>query len=342
MKIVILAGGEGSRLWPLSHPLCPKPFLRFFGQESLLQNTLRRFTSLCSFDSMIVVTQQSCEELARQQCREIDAKEEITILGEPIGRSTAPAFTMALCYLQEEGKVLQGEKVLLVPSDGLFSPESALIESVHRAAQKMHWEDIVVFGVAPLRAERSYGYILPGREEDGLFLESHFIEKPSQEQANCLVEEDRVLWNTGHLLITIEGFWREIARHAPDIAALQNCSYQEMLEKFPHLPSISMDHALLENSAHLVAVAVDAAWSDVGTWDRIYEVLKKNDNHTVWMACGQDIGSKGCFFLSEDIDIVTVGLDNVVVVATPRGVMVAHKDRLKEMQQCITQALTHA
>ncbi|MBS0628388.1 MAG: mannose-1-phosphate guanylyltransferase [Verrucomicrobia bacterium] len=337
MKIVILAGGEGSRLWPLSLRSHPKPLLRLGGTYSLLQKTLLRFLGAYDSSSIVVVTSEISKTLVQEQCNEVDPEKKISILTESIGKSTAPALALAFCFLKEEKKIDPLEPVLIVPSDGLISPLDNFLEKISLAQKRAREGFIVLFGVTPTKAETSYGYIRLGTAEGHFFKDNQFIEKPSKERAQKLILEERVLWNTGHLLLTAKTFWKEMMLHSPEIGNLEHLSLEKANEELMTLPSISIDYALLEKSQKVLACDMQVAWSDLGTWDRVYEAFEKDEKGNVQIGDIIDLESKNCFFLSDKKKVVTIGLEDMVVIATEEALFLAKKDQSYKIKEILKQ-----
>lgn len=337
MKIVILAGGEGSRLWPLSLKTHPKPLLRLGGAYSLLQKTLLRFLGTYDSSSIIVVTSELSKTLIQEQCDEVDPGKKISVLAESVGKSTAPALALAFCFLQEEKKIDPLEPILIVPSDGLISPLDNFLEKISLAQKRAKEGFIVLFGVMPTKAETSYGYIKLGAIEGHFFKENQFIEKPLKEKAEKLIAEGRVLWNTGHLLLTAKTFWEEMMLHAPEVGKLKLFSWQKANEELMTLPSISIDYALLEKSQKVLACDMQVTWSDLGTWDRVYDAFEKDDMGNVQIGDIVDFESKNCFFLSDKKKVVTIGLEDMVVIETEEALFLAKKDKSYKIGELLKQ-----
>ncbi len=340
MKIVILAGGQGSRLWPLSQKSHPKPLLRLGGTYSLLQKTLLRFLGTYEANSIVVVTGEESAFFVQEQCCEVDPERKISILSESVSRSTAPALALALRFLQEKKGMDPLEPILIVPSDGLIFPLDNFLEAITLSQRRAKEGFIVLFGVVPTKVETSYGYINLGVAEGHFFIRNKFTEKPAKEVAEKLIAEGNVLWNTGHLLLTAKTFWEEMALYCPEIRGLEYLSWERANEELSTLPNISIDYALLEKSQKVIACNMPVTWSDLGTWDRMYEAFEKDGEGNVQIGDIVDLGSKNCFFLSEKRQVVTIGLEDIVVVATEEAIFLAKKEEsykisevLKEMEK---------
>jgi mannose-1-phosphate guanylyltransferase/mannose-6-phosphate isomerase len=253
MEVIILAGGVGSRLWPLSTERAPKQFLRFGGGGSLLQKTLRRFSPIS--DRPVVCTERSLENRV---------KEEILghVVAEPVRRNTAPAVLLSVKYLIERLSVSADATVVITPSDHLIDPEEALLAALLEGESFAAQGNYVLFGVEPTRPETGYGYI---EQEAGSSRVSRFIEKPTVEIATQLISQGNVLWNSGICVVKIGTFLADLERFAPRL--LPRLGYDALLSTFGTLPSISLDKALLEHVPYRVVIPLKARWRDIGSWN---------------------------------------------------------------------------
>ncbi len=334
MKIVIFAGGKGTRLWPLSRSSFPKQFLSFGEGISLLQKTILRFLTGHGADSLIIVTNEPCAALVESQCLELDPSGKITILVEPCSRSTAPALCLALRFLEENGRLEPGECVLAAPSDALFFPEEDFLAVVSLARQGAEKGFLSIFGTVPTRPETGYGYLQIGDEVEGGFYVEKFVEKPPEARAEELIRAGGVLWNLGHILFDPELFWKELKRYSPEIAILKDLSFQKALEMMPELPSRTLDEGLLEKSSLVIGYPVHCFWSDIGSWDNVYEVLSKDEQGNVKRGSVLEKDSKNCLLLSEKRLIVAIGLEDLFVVETKDAILIGRRgtsQRVKEL-----------
>jgi len=335
MKIIVFAGGLGSRLWPLSQPFYPKPLLRLGSGYSFLQKTLLRFLGSFGADSLAVIAHQDYLQVVEQQSLEIDPKGQIVLIPERISRSTTVATALSILFLQEQGKLDEEEPLLLSPSDGLIFPLDNFLEEIFFAQKKAQQGNIVLFGVAPTHPEPSYGYIELAEIKNRLAKKKRFLEKPSSALAKELLGRADVLWNTGHILLTAKTFWEEMEKYSPKVACLRDMRYIQAVEQAEFLPDLSLDYALLEPSDKVYVSRVNITWSDMGTWDRIYEAAEKNSNGNVFLGKNLDVGSNNCLVLSEEIQVITLGLEELIVVATKEGVLVAKKGSADQMKQIL-------
>jgi mannose-1-phosphate guanylyltransferase/mannose-6-phosphate isomerase len=325
MKVIVLAGGKGSRLWPLSQPNYPKPLLRLAEGYSFLQRTLLRFLGSYPSSSLAVVFHQEYKETISQQCLEIAPKGDIVLIEEKVSRSTTIAAALGILALQEKGVLKENEPVLLSPSDARIFPLDIFLEEISFAQEALEKGYMAIFGVTPTHIEPSYGYIQAAEKGVRLSLKKQFIEKPSYEKTQELMKEGDLLWNTGHILLTPKIFWGELEQYCSQIASLRYLRYEDAVNTAHLMLDISLDHALLEPSLKVLVSRLDVNWSDMGTWDRIYEAVDKNNEGNVFLGNSIDVGSKNCLIVSNGIKVVTFGLEELIVVATEEGVLITKK-----------------
>ncbi|MFS8564232.1 MAG: mannose-1-phosphate guanylyltransferase [Rhabdochlamydiaceae bacterium] len=308
MKVLILAGGSGTRLWPTSREASPKQFLKL-GGESFFQKTLRRFLRLVSKEDIWAVTHQKYGAIIQEQIGEIDPSLTSQIILEPERKNTAPAIALALKFLEEK-KECMNEIVLVASSDHFIADEKRFLEKVAVAEGLAKQGKLVMLGVLPNKPETGYGYIKINQTTGAV---EAFVEKPSEERAGAFIQDGSYLWNCGIFMCRIETFWQELRLHYPTLAYF---SYQEILDAFPSLPPISIDYALMEKTKNGIAVVLDLAWSDIGSWDSIFDVSEKDGNCNVKIGNVLDIDTKNSLILGGKKLISTVGLEDMVIVET--------------------------
>jgi mannose-1-phosphate guanylyltransferase / mannose-6-phosphate isomerase len=336
MKVVILAGGGGTRLWPFSRLDYPKQFLVFKDQESLLQKSVKRFVDLSFVEKIIVVTQAHYAHLVEKQLAKIDPDGKIRILVEPYRKNTAPAISLAVRYIEEKLGASSDSPILILPSDHLISPEDVFLSYLMKVKEKRVQDKIVTFGIFPNRPETGYGYIQAGKKKNALFHEvKRFVEKPDLEKAKQYLFEGNYYWNAGIFFFTPNVYWQELQRHAPEIYTIARESYLELFHRFDQMPDISIDYALMEKTHNLLLCPLPVSWSDVGCWDSVYDVLEKDHNANVKVGNVVDIDTKNSLIMGGKKLISTIGLEDVLIVETPDALFMAKKGESQKVKKLI-------
>jgi len=335
MKIVILAGGSGKRLWPLSDKSLPKQFLKFLDHESLFQKTCKRFESFKDLDEIIVVTNKDYEKFAKKQIEEINFQKKIKILIEPHQRNTAGAILYSIKYLREKTTLKSDEKILILPSDHLIFPIDKFLSYLEKL-DKLSLNEIVIFGVRPHKIETGYGYVKIGKKiDDNLCQVESFIEKPNFETAQKLFFSEKYLWNAGIFLFTEKIFRDEIKKHAKELYKFYQLSFAKLLDLFNNIPKISIDYALMEKTKKIMVNILDISWSDVGSWDSLYDIMQKDENSNVTKGNVLTLNTKNSLIFAKKKLISTIGLENVLIVETENAIFLAKKGESQKVKQLI-------
>lgn len=351
MYAVILAGGGGTRLWPLSRPERPKPFLPLLGGETLLQRTAERVRILVGWDGTYVVAEQAHLPLVREQLPDVPAG---NLLGEPVGRNTAPAVALAAVAIARP----DDEVMLVLPADHHVAKEE-IFRGVAGAASQIaqgaaeDWPaPLVTLGIQPTGPETGYGYIVPDLDSarDLLGIRAYrakaFVEKPDRAGARRLWKETGTVWNSGIFIGRRASFRRLLERHAPDIVGPIREAVADpdrLRSAYPSLRETSFDYAVAEPAGRdgdIVVIGMDVGWSDLGSWAALLGVLAAREGAVVQRGHAEDLDSRGVLVESAGGRlVVTVGLRDTIVVDTPDVVLVCARDRAQEVKT-ILQRLT--
>src|SRR5690606_3381757 len=345
---VILSGGSGSRLWPLSRQLYPKQFLPLTGEQSLFQQTLQRLDHEM-IEAPIVICNQEHRFIVGEQLR-LAGRRAQSILLEPFGRNTAPAVAIAAQQLVSMGR---GDELMLVlPADHLITDQAAFLQALNVAQGAAEAGELVLFGIRPERPETGYGYVKCGQgnrldEASGALPVERFVEKPDHARACEFVELGAYFWNSGMFLFRASRYLEELRQHEPDIhetcqlAWSQSQSDFEFVridaEAFAFCPDRSIDYAVMEKTTRARLVPLSAGWSDVGAWSSLWEVGPKDEQGNVLKGDVLVHDSHNCYVHGSSKLVSLVGLEDVVVVETKDAVMVARKDRVQDIKHLVNQ-----
>lgn len=336
---VLLAGGAGSRLWPVSRDQLPKQFQPLVGEFSTYQQTLRRVSDSTIYDEPMVITNEDFRFFALRQAEEVDVP--ATVVLEPARRDSAAAMAAAAVLAERREP---GSLVLALAADHVVLDSDRFTDAVKLGAEAAAQGNIVVFGLTPTEPRTSYGYINPGQPIDGnedLCVVEAFVEKPDEETAISYVEKG-YLWNSGNFLFRADVMIAELAAHAPEILEAVTRSvdlFESDLgfvrldkESFEASPKNSIDYAVIENTKRMAVVRGHFRWSDIGSWDAIWEIADKQGDGNAVEGQGIFVDSEGCLIHSNSILTTVVGAKDLVVVATKDAVLVTPKDRVQSVK----------
>jgi mannose-1-phosphate guanylyltransferase/mannose-6-phosphate isomerase len=341
---VILSGGSGTRLWPMSRTHYPKQFLPLAGKESLLQQAALRVAGAAEFAAPLVIANEEHRFIIAEQLREIGIKPQALLL-EPVGRNTAPAVGIAALRLAEAG---DGALMLVMPSDHRIDDVAAFRAAVGRAASAAEAGHLVTFGINPEHAETAYGYIERGAklaETDGAFAVARFVEKPNAADAKRYVAAGDFFWNSGIFLLPAPLYIAELERLRPDMlaacrAALAAAKCDDDFVRldraaFADCPADSIDYAVMEHTTRAAVVPVTMGWSDLGSWVALWDIAARDadGNALVGSVVAED--TKNSYIRSEAGLVAALGVEDMVVVATKDAVMLAPRDRAQDVRQLV-------
>ncbi|MDR2539226.1 MAG: NTP transferase domain-containing protein [Chlamydiales bacterium] len=336
MKAVVLAGGSGTRLWPYSNRKKPKQFLHFGEKRSLLQKTIERLIPIIDPKDILIITSQGYFHLVKTQVIEISLQLENQILIEPEQKNTAPAIALAICYLTSFLKISSQECVLICSSDHLISPQETFAHALMEAEKIAQKEKNVIFGVYPNKPETGYGYIKLGiQEQENIYHVDSFVEKPDFALAQKYLLSGQYLWNSGIFLFQIKTFIKELQKHCPEISMGISEGFREFVARFSELPNLSIDYALMEKSTNTKVMRLDLNWSDVGSWDSVYDFIEKDQHNNAKMGNVLDIDTKNCLIMGSKRLISTIGLEDLIIVETADALFVGKRKESQKVKSLV-------
>lgn len=343
---IILAGGSGSRLWPLSRQHYPKQLLKLFGDTTMLQQTLLRLTGIVDMAPPIVVCNEEHRFMVAEQLLEIGRGDAVIML-EPLARNTAPA--LALAALQ--ARAIHTDPILLVLSaDHLIRDVTEFQRTVALAVTAAKQGHLVTFGVQPLIPETGYGYIKTSAGDSdiqGCVKVEEFVEKPNLATAEAYLAAGCYYWNSGMFVFSAEAFLHELEQHSPEVVSTSQEAQTRAVQDldfirvdraaFSKAPNISIDYALMEKSHNVVCVPLDAGWSDVGDWKSFATLSEKDEGNNSFIGDSIDIDSTNTLVFSRDKLVATIGVSNLMIINTPDAILVADKERAQDVKSVINQ-----
>ncbi|MEX3788527.1 mannose-1-phosphate guanylyltransferase/mannose-6-phosphate isomerase [Paraburkholderia sp. BR14374] len=344
---VVLCGGSGTRLWPMSRGGYPKQYLALTGEHTLVQQTALRLRGIDGVTVPIVVTNNEQRFLVAEQLRQVDVGSASIVL-EPASRNTAPAIAVAaLLALRDTPDAL----LLVLPSDHVIAGEAAFVKAVEAAAQIAKDGRLVTFGITPTEPHTGYGYICAGAPLiDGTqsFAVDSFVEKPDAATAQRFIDEGRYYWNSGMFMLKASTYMDELRRYEPEIARQAELSLQSAQRNFDFVwldadafaacPNISVDHAVMEKtqSAAVVAVA-DLGWNDIGSWTALADIAERDAQNNALIGDVLTDAVSDSYIRAEHRLVAAIGLENVVIVETADAVLVAHRDQAQDVKKIVAQ-----
>ncbi len=347
---VILSGGSGTRLWPVSRKLYPKQFIPLRNNRSLFQDTVTRVTSLgAGIQAPIIVCNDEHRFMAAEQLRQ-QGVEDADIVLEPVGRNTAPAIGLAaLCALQRSEDAI----ILVLPADHILDEQDKFNAAIQDALQLCEQQHLVTFGITPTRPETGYGYIKSGAEllAGKASQVEKFVEKPELEKAQAYLDSGEYFWNSGMFMFKAATFMAELGKYEPEMAANVKSAYgtqQKDLdfmridkEAFSACKSESVDYAVMENTSNAAVVPLASDWNDVGSWHALWESSQQDENNNALTGDVLLEDCQGCYVHSSNRLVTAVGMQDAVIVETADAVMVAPRNQSQNVKQ-IANALKNA
>lgn len=330
---VIMAGGSGTRLWPLSRAAHPKQFLRLHGEDTMLQATVKRLSGL-DIQSSITICNEEHRFFVAEQLREIDKLGSIIL--EPVGRNTAPAIALAALTVKDD------PLLLVLAADHVIQDEAAFNAAVMRAIPLAEAGKLVTFGIVPSEPDTGYGYIKRGNDLGEGFTVDEFVEKPSLEVAQGYISSGEYYWNSGMFLFRASSYIEELKKFRPDI--LEQCKASVMdvkadldflrinKETFESCPAESIDYAVMEKTSQAVVVSMDAGWSDIGSWSSLWDISEKDGDGNSTHGDVILHNTHNSYVKTDERLVAAIGVNDLVIVSTKDALMVAHKDSVQDVK----------
>jgi mannose-1-phosphate guanylyltransferase/mannose-6-phosphate isomerase len=371
---VILSGGAGTRLWPLSRELYPKQLLPLVGEQTMLQETLTRLRGLSGLGAPLVICNESHRFLVAEQLRAIGVNPSAIVL-EPVGRNTAPAVAVAALLAGASG---EDPTLLVLPADHVIADSAALCDAVRSGAAPAESGRLLTFGIVPDKPETGYGYIRAGeplecshplsvvssllpiskttdhgpRTTDATaYAVAKFVEKPDLATAQKYVASGDYYWNSGMFMFRASTFLAELERFAPEMlaacrkavaAAARDLDFTRLdAETFAACPGISIDYAVMEKTSAAAVIPLDAGWSDVGSWSALWEVGARDASGNVVKGDVLTKDVRNCYLHASTRMVAAVGVEDHVIVETGDAVLVARKDRVQDVKAIVEQLKLH-
>ena len=339
---LIMAGGKGTRFWPLSTEEKPKQFLNLIGEETMIQMTVNRITPIIPIERVFVCTGEMYVDLVKEQLPNLPER---NIIVEPQGRNTAPCIALSALVIK---KYYKDANMIVLPSDHLISDEDEFRDIIKSADKFVNEnkEAIVTLGMEPTRAETGYGYIRYGNDEKKI--NNHkvikvdaFVEKPNREKAESYIEEGNYLWNGGMFLWSADNILNQIEKYSKgtyealkEIETVDNEEIQELINNNYHkTEAISIDYAVMEKSDSIYVVPSRFGWDDVGSWEALDRYREKDDKGNVLVGNAKVVDSHGNLVISSSHDIVVEGLKDIYVIENDGKILVGHKSNVANVKE---------
>ncbi len=338
MKAIILAGGSGTRLWPVSRYGLPKQFIKLNGGKSLLCQTVERLAAVVPLRDIFVITNEDYRFHVQEDLRSVSPAIENNVILEPVGRNTAPATALVMKYCLEKLKCSKDEVIFICPSDHIIEPVEKFAKYAHQAETAARAGSIVTFGIKPSRPETGYGYIKKGGKvqgNDGVYKVEKFAEKPDMKTAEKYLEDGGYYWNSGMFSFTIAAMLAEFKAYAPEISRKMGAALAKMTADFKSMPSISIDYAVMEKSKKTAVLPIDILWSDVGSWDSLPEVIKPDSEGNIKVGDVLALDTQRTIVMGENRLISAIGIKDLIIVDTVDALLIVRRGQAQRVKEVV-------
>ncbi len=339
VNAVILAGGSGSRLWPLSRQNLPKQFLALDGDASLLQTTINRLSPVIDHKNVLIVTQE-----AHAKGEAYHALLPYQTVFEPIGRNTAPAIALAAAYLMADGS---DPIMVVLPADHIIKEEVQFREHLSAAINAAETGSLITFGIKPTRPDTGFGYIKAHRDSasSGVYAVDQFTEKPDERTAENFLQEGGYYWNSGMFVWRASAILAEIQQFLPAVYGVVQTivaesrtvgSFQRAVEKhFAAMPSVSIDYGVLEKSSRVSLIPCEIGWNDVGSWQAVHEISAQDESGNALQGNVVAVGCKNSLIRAEKRLVAAIGIEDICVIETADAVLIAKSDQTQRVREVV-------
>ncbi len=337
MKVMILCGGSGTRLWPLSRKAFPKQFLKLKGDFSFLQNTVKRFSGNIDDENIFFLTNEKQKFLIVNQLKEIDFNLNDNLVFEPVAKNTAPAIALGMKYLEDEIGIDENEVIFVTPSDHIIHPEKEFLKYVKQASDIAKKGYIVTFGITPDKPETGYGYIKKGNGiniHNGYAVE-RFVEKPDCNRAEEYVKSGEYFWNSGMFAFTFKTMKKAFESYAKNIYDFLNLSLNDFLSRFNEMPEISIDYSIMEKVDNAVLLPVNMEWSDIGSWDSVYEFFEKDEHGNVTEGNIISEQTETSMFMVNNRVVASIGVNDLLVIETDDAILISKRGEAQKVKNIV-------
>lgn len=339
--VLIMAGGVGSRFWPRSRKNLPKQLLNIFGQQTMIQETVERIRNFVPSENILIITNKVQKAFVEEQLPFLPKE---NIVAEPVGRNTAPCIGLAAKLISQKSK---DAVFVTLPADHLITDKKTFLATLSRAMEfAYHSKGLVTFGITPTRPDTGYGYINFDKSEveEKVYKVIRFVEKPDSEKAKSYLKSGDYSWNSGMFVWRADVILEEIKKFLPELFngldklanSFNNNEFAKDLETFFNsINGISIDYGIMEKSEKVYMIKGEFDWSDVGSWETVYELSEKDENNNALIGDIHTLKTKNSYIYSPNKFISVIGLDNVVVIDTQDALLVCNRENVQEVKEAV-------